>query len=417
LKRTTEVILERWPLILGLSAVPASIAISEGLLSIAAFIQLFRLMKRRVRMHWPRCLWFWLAWALMEVALWLSAPQWETGWAEIRHLLVLAGLFLALSGFTRTRDIVLAWKGVFLMASASSLFLIGQFLVRLNMYGDEIAAGGDAGFYLRSSGFIGHWMVYATIEIVVVAGLLAFWSAYPSMRRWMLPIALINATAVILSLTRMTWLTCLVLAAIALVWTRSRWLWAMPLIPLAIYALGPDSVRSRAGNIADLTYYSNAERLQMLGVGWRMVGDYPLTGVGAGRVEGLYQSYLAAGAPIPAYHGHLHNNAAQLAAQFGLPVLAAAGLFVFFAFRDLFRLRRRAADPDSRFIADAAILALAGFLIAGMFDYTYGHALGLIAIGFAVVPALLMPSLSTTAGTDKFVAPTGLDDDTARWSA
>ena len=40
-------------------------------------------------------------------------------------------------------------------------------------------------------------------------------------------------------------------------------------------------------------------------------------------------------------------------------------------------------------IAGAGLLALAGFVIAGMFDYTYGHALALILVGFAALTPLL----------------------------
>ena len=88
----------------------------------------------------------------------------------------------------------------------------------------------------------------------------------------------------------------------------------MPLVPVVLYGIAPEAVRSRVTNAVDLRYYANAERLQMLRVGWRMVLDHPITGVGPGRVDKLYESYLAAGEPVPAYHGHLHNNAAQIGA-------------------------------------------------------------------------------------------------------
>src|SRR6185436_5056083 len=106
---------------------------------------------------------------------------------------------------------------------------------------------------------------------------------------------LVHVVAVILSLTRMAWITCLLLLAINLVWRRSKWIWILPLIPLLFYFAAPESIRSRLLKTADLTYYSNSERLQMLAVGWRMVSDHPLTGIGPGRVEGLYESYLKDG--------------------------------------------------------------------------------------------------------------------------
>ena len=119
-----------------------------------------------------------------------------------------------------------------------------------------------------------------------------------------------------------------------------------------------------------------------------MLQDHPLTGVGPGRVDELYESYLEPGDPVPAYHGHLHNNLAQIAAQFGVPGAFAALAFAICAFLDLLRAKRAAANPDTRFLTDTALLAFIGFVVAGLFEYTYGHSLGLIMIAFAVLPAL-----------------------------
>jgi O-antigen ligase len=380
---------ERWPLILGLSAVPASIAVSEFLLYVAALVQLIRLFRRQIRLRLPSCLWFWLAWAALELLMWARSPEPTLAESEMRHLLLVGVLLMTLSGFDRPQDLLAAWKGIFLTATFSSAVLIGQFFFRLNFYRDEIAAGGDATFYLRSGGLLHHWMIYGTVEIVVMAGLIAFWSSYPNQRRRLLPIVIINATAVVLSLTRMAWITCMLLVGIHLIWKRSRWIWALPVVPLIVYAIAPVAVSSRASDFIDVNHYSNAERLQMLNVGWKMLRDHPFTGVGPGRVEKLYESYLAPQDPIPAYHGHLHNNVVQIAAQFGILVTLAAVLFVLVAFRDLLRARRAADDTDRRFLSDTAVLGLTGFVFAGLFEYTYGHSLGLIIITFATLPALL----------------------------
>jgi O-antigen ligase len=232
-------------------------------------------------------------------------------------------------------------------------------------------------------------MVYASVEIVVVAGLISFCSVYPNQRRRWWPVVVVNGIAVILSLTRSAWLACLLLAGISLIWKRSRWILAMPLLPLVIYGLAPEGVRSRVSRFSDLTYYSNSERLQMIGVGWKMLSNKPLTGVGPGHVESLYESYLNEGDPVPAYHGHLHNNLLQIAAQFGIPVTVAAVVFVAVVFLDLLKARRRGRGPDNRFLTETALMALIGFLFLGMFEYTWGHSLALIMIAFGVVPALM----------------------------
>jgi hypothetical protein len=57
------------------------------------------------------------------------------------------------------------------------------------------------------------------------------------------------------------------------------------------------------------------------------------------------------------------------------------------------------------------LLALIGYVVAGLFEYTYGHSLGLILLSFAVLSPLLpstsrkaFPSDSETAGSNREVA-------------
>jgi hypothetical protein len=114
-----------------------------------------------------------------------------------------------------------------------------------------------------------------------------------------------------------------------------------------------------------------------------MVVERPLTGIGAGRVEKLYTRYLSPGESAPAYHGHLHNNVLQLAAQFGLPVIAAATLFVTLLIKDIRRACKCAPDREARFLSRTSLAGVTGFLTAGLVEYTYGHSLGLILLGFA----------------------------------
>jgi len=384
-----DIRLGRWPLILGLSAVPVSIAISEIFLSIAFLIQIISLLRRQTQLHWPRCLWLWLVWVGFQVVLWVLSPEPALGSSEIRHTLLLGTLFITLPSLDRVTERRMAWRGIFLSATLSSLFLIGEFVWRLFYYRREIAAGGEASFYLRSGGLLHHWMVYGTVEILVIAGFLSFWSIYSEEHRRWWPVAAVNGLAIVLSLTRMAWVTCLLLLVIQLVWMRSKWIWVLPFVPLTLYLISPSAVRVRVADSMNLTYYSNSERLQMLRVGWQMVRDHPLTGVGAGRVDKLYESYLSAGDNVPAYHGHLHNNFAQIAAQFGIPATLVLLVFGGLVFYDLVKVRRAASTRDARFVSQTALLAFTGFVFAGLFEYTYGHSLALMLLSFAVLPALM----------------------------
>lgn len=378
-------------LALGLSFcfVPISIAITEFFLAIAALARVIAIARGHASVYLPRVFWFWSVWAAMEIASWLHSPEIGLGLGEMRHLLLLGTLFLTLPAIDRVEQRVMVWRGVFLTATVGSAALIIAFIARTMRYRHEISTASDASFYLRTGGLLHHWMVYATVEILVFAALLEYWRFYPEHRRSILPVLAINSLAIVLSLTRMLWLCCLLLTGAHLLRVRSKWIWILPAFPLLLFSLAPASVRSRVTESLQPDYYSNAERLQMLRVGWAMVVEHPLLGVGAGRVEKLYPRYLSAGEPAPAYHGHLHNNILQLTAQFGVPVVVAAALFFTLLIKDLLRAYRSASDRDTEFLSRASLAGVTGFLAAGLVEYTYGHSLGLILLGFAALSPLM----------------------------
>ncbi len=376
-------------LILGLWAVPVSIAVSEFFLTIALLVRIVRLARGQVHLAFPRVFRFWGLWAGLEILVWRLSPEPSLGWGEIRHLLLIGSLFLVLPILHQAVDRLVVWQGIFLAATLSSLFLIGDFVSRIFYYRRELAVGGDVGLYLRSGGLLNHWMVYGTVEILVVAGLLSFWSLYPEERRCWWPVVAINGMAIVVSLTRMAWITCLVMLGVELVWRRSKWIWALPLLPAVLFFMSPRPIRERLTQSIKPSYYSNLERIEMLRVGWEMIKGHPLTGVGPGRIDKLYMSYLSPQDPVPAYHGHLHNNAVELAAEFGIPVALAALLSITMLFRDLLSALSAAACKEEEFAVRTGVLALVGYLVAGLFEYTYGHSLGLILLTFAVLPPLL----------------------------
>jgi O-antigen ligase len=228
-------------------------------------------------------------------------------------------------------------------------------------------------------------MVYATVEVIVFAGLLGFQAFYPEERKRWRPIWILNLIAIAVSLTRMLWAVCWLLAGIELARRRSKWLWPVAALPVLLYGMAPGPVRSRIRGAMNPDYYPNQERIEMLRVGWRMIKKHPWIGVGPGRISELYLQYLQPHEPIPRYRGHLHNNLVQVASTFGLPVALAAILFVFALYRDLFIALRAARGREESFCCLTSLLALTGFLIAGVFDYTYGHSLALILLSFAVL--------------------------------
>jgi lipopolysaccharide/colanic/teichoic acid biosynthesis glycosyltransferase/O-antigen ligase len=371
---------------LAFCAVPLSIAVTESLLAVALALRVRKMVWHLQPVSMPRELWFWFPWAGLEILSWLHSPEMRAGFGEIRHLLLPVAVFLSMPALDRMSDRVAVWRGLLVMATIGSGSVICGFVYRLLYYRHELAVSPDPSMYLRTGGLLHHWMIYGTVEIMAFAGLLEFWHFYPEERRRLVLMAAVNGLAIVLSLTRTLWICTLVLLAVHLFRYRSKWIWATPLLPILLLLVAP--VRDRVRESLHPDYYANAERLQMLRVGWQIILQYPLTGVGPGRIEGLYRTYLSAADPVPAYHGHLHNNAIQLAAEFGLPVLLAATAFVGAIFIAVSKRSKSTEDRDMQFLCRASLLGLAGFLMAGTFEYTYGHSLGLIFVSFLVLSPL-----------------------------
>lgn len=322
-----------------------------------------------------------------------TLPIGGPAFGELRHQLLIAALFFLIPAIESLKDRAKVWRGIFFTATVNSLVLIGYFMWRLRFHPAEV----DPVVYLRSGGLLHHWAVFGAVEILVFSGLTERWHFYPEVRTRLIPVFVINVAAIVLSLTRMLWISCFFVLAIYFIWNRSRWnhsrwTWALLFAPLLLFWVSPSAVRSRVIDSSQPDYYSNAERIQMLKVGWRMVGAHPIFGVGPGRVEQLYPSYLLPSESLPAYHGHLHNNVMQLAAESGTLVLAGGVIFVAGLFRELLMAWRTARQREQMFLCGTALLGLAGFLFSGMFDYNYGHSLGLILLSYTVLAPLAPPA-------------------------
>lgn len=113
---------------------------------------------------------------------------------------------------------------------------------------------------------------------------------------------------------------------------------------------------------------SNRDRLAMIRSGLRMVRDHPLTGLGPEMVPRVYPQYRD---PEAVHHraAHLHNVPLQIAAERGLPALAAWLWFVFMMLRDFVRKGRSTLHPS---MPTAGLAVVAAMLAAGMFEYNFG---------------------------------------------
>lgn len=244
----------------------------------------------------------------------------------------------------------------------------------------------------RIHGFVGHYMTYS--GLLMGAGLLAFagflFSGPRSRYRWFhLGSFLLIQSALVLSLTRSAWIGTLVAGLLLLLLKDWKLLLMAPLLAaVAALFLTGDVERRLLSFVRPDT--SGWDRVYMLEVGSRIVRNHPFLGVGPEMVSAVYPIYVE---PDARRHEnpHLHNNLVQVAAERGLPALAA---FLWFVAVSLYvavrELRKSPSEGTARALAAGALAVLLSGVVAGLFEYNFGDSEFQMLFLFAMsVPPIL----------------------------
>ncbi len=270
------------------------------------------------------------------------------------------------------------------------------------------SAGGDLQNRIR--GPLSHYMTLSGLTMTAGCLLLAFFFEGRGRERWLGLLSLVPFAAMVLTLTRGTYVAAVGAVALYLALSRPRAL--LVLIPalFAIFYLMPPDVRDRARSIIDPTETTNRDRIAMARAGGRMIADRPVFGLGPELIKPYYPLYRDPDAPrwrVP----HLHNNVLQIGSASG--VFAAATYLALLAlfFTRTVRLigdqrrvdwasRERNVDltPGGRnvdltpaggqiLIAAAAFLAVTALSVAGLFEYNFGDT----EVLMATLPLLALP--------------------------
>jgi len=127
-------------------------------------------------------------------------------------------------------------------------------------------------------------------------------------------------------------------------------------------------------NFIERTGKNVPERIYMWNGAWRMFREHPWNGVGIGSVEDVFKSgngYISPLAYYPPAFFHAHNNFLQFLAGAGIfGFLGFTGVFAVVLWMGLWRYARNSEDWWSL----AGFLVTVGFLIQGMTEYNYVHA-------------------------------------------
>jgi O-antigen ligase len=339
-----------------------------------------------------------IPWGLFAAWVFLSSvlsPDPSRSLYDTKKLLNLLALFLIGAVLVGARDYLHALVAIASVSAVHALIGLYQFVTTA----DPIA--------FRPHGVSNH-MTYSgmlLITLCMVLPLLTFRKTTVDLLWW--GYAVLALVALLTSLTRSAWIGFAVALAVVLLFKNPRWLLVLPVL-LVILLVSVPEVRERTRSLFDLEGdYASVHRISMYHAGLRMVADHPLLGVGGRpQVVARYREYEGTPATPPPEAGpdatpyptpaHLHSNALQLAAAFGLPALVAwlAALLVWL--RELLRQlpRRRDVTGEAgrlrRNLLLASLAGGAGFLTMGMVEYNFGDSEVSVLFFFALsIPFVL----------------------------
>jgi len=220
----------------------------------------------------------------------------------------------------------------------------------------------------RMQGTLSHWMTYSgTLMLVICASLarLLFGSRDRLWAAFVLPALLVSLA---LTLTRGAWLGAAAGAGVLLLIKDVRLTVLVPVVAALVLVVAPDELSSRVNSLGNMSDPTTRDRVAMLDAGLAIIRDHPWTGVGPDMIGRVYPDYRTASA-VQANNPHLHNVPLQIAAERGLPALAAWIAFVVSAIAGLWRLLK---VDGARPLAAAGMGTMVAMLTAGLTEYNFG---------------------------------------------
>jgi len=345
----------------------------------------------RAPLAWPL-----LAFATLTLVSALHAERPGIALFESKQLLGIAVFLAAVNGFHGGHEIRRALRWWLVAVIVVSVHAIAQVWA----CGTGVALPDWAAWMLRvrldqcranplfrAKGFFSIYMTLGGSLLVALSLILApIAVGVRTWRRRLLATAGLATVALALTYVRSAWLG-LGVAVVVLAGLTRRWALLLLLGAATVIALvASASLQTRLLSIADRTDPSATERMYFWGAGWRMIRDAPLLGLGPGGVKRHYPEYRDPAARRPGT-GHLHNNVMQIAAERGLFGLAAwlAIWAAFFARAGRIYMALPQVRADDRALVAGSVAAVAGFLVAGLFEYNFGDSevIGLVWVVMA----------------------------------
>jgi putative inorganic carbon (hco3(-)) transporter len=333
-----------------------SIAVAQSLLALTMVLLIVLLVRRQERPQVPTFFWplaAYAGWTLVSAAASYDPREGFSDSRQLLLLLIVPAVYRLARGprALRVADVIIT------VGALSALAGIIQYGI-FNF--DHLGR--------RPQGAMGHYMTYSGLLMLVIIAGAARLMFRRSDRIWTALVMPALLVALGLTLTRGAWVGAFLGLAVLFALRDFRMLAILPVVAAAFVIVAPAAVTDRMYSMFDINDPSNRDRVAMARSGVRMVQDHPFTGVGPNMVPRVYEQYRVPSAVNPTTP-HLHNVPLQIAAERGLPALAAWLWFLIVAARGLWHRFRRSEMPS---LAAAGLGGLVAMLAAGMFEHNFG---------------------------------------------
>src|SRR3970282_653297 len=182
---------------------------------------------------------------------------------------------------------------------------------------------------------------------------------------------------------RSAWIGVFVSASLLCFLRDRRLLVGVPLLLIGALALLPSGVQTRVRSFI-APGRSGRDRWYMVESGLRISANHPWFGVGPNMVQPVYPIYRLEGAP-ELQNVHLHNNVVQIAAERGLPCLAAWIWLITLGIAGAIQsFRGSPPGTTERELAAGSLALLVAGMTAGLFEYNFGDSEFLMLFLFAI---------------------------------
>ena len=357
-----------WSLLAFAASLQVSIAAANVLLALTAVLWLALVSIRRERIDAPAMFTPLAAYAALSLVAAVFSIDPVKSLVDSKQLVLFAIVPIAYRLLRGGRSLVAVDVVISVAALSAAIGLIQFGILKWDDLGQ------------RPQGALGMYMTYSG-QLMLVACLAVGRVLFLRRERtWPMLVLLALLVALATTASRNAWVGACTGIALLLLMRDLRLLGLLPVVAAVFIALAPATltdrfyamfkVTDRAAQTAttEASVRSNQDRIAMIRAGVRIVRDHPLTGVGPDMVMDVYPVYRDRSA-VNQLNPHLHNVPLQIAAERGLPALAAWLLFVVVLLRDFVRLTRRSAEA---FLPRAGVALVAAMIAAGLFEYNFG---------------------------------------------